>query len=132
MKERTEEDKIVQAGIDVILGGKTYSIRPLVIRDSREWRKEAIKLIAPLPKLASAKIEDAEEFGQILTTMLVTSPDQAIDLFFMYAKDLDRDVIENEATDDEMATAFKAVLEIAFPLATMAPATLEHITKGAQ
>jgi len=49
--------------------------------------------------------------------MLVEMPDKVIDLFFAYAKDLNREEIEAVATDSEMARAFEKVVEMAFPLA---------------
>ncbi len=124
---RTEEQKIVQASIEVILGGKRYELAPLVIRDSRVWRKKVIELIAPLPGLVDLNTDDAEGFGNALTQLLVTMPDQVGDLFFEYAKDLDRDEIEDVATDAELRDAFNEVIKIAFPLAEAAPAAMERI-----
>jgi len=121
MSERTEEEKITQAGIKVILGGKEYEVRPLVIRDAREWRKKVIALIAPIPSLAKVSTDTPEDFGKALTTLLVTMPDQVLDLFFEYARDLDRSSIEGIATDAELAVAFQEVIAIAFPLAQSAP-----------
>ena len=124
---RTEEQKITQAPIVVILGGKEYEIAPLVIRDSREWRKKAIALIAPLPGFSKVTTDDMESFGQALTTLLVTMPDQVIDLFFEYAKDLNREEIENIATDAEMAKAFQEITKVAFPLAQSAPEVMMRL-----
>jgi len=119
--ERTEEDKIVQAGIKVILGGREYEICPLVIRDSREWRQKVIKLIAPLPELVNITTDDTKGFGEALTQLLVTIPDQVASLFFDYAKDLNREEIEGVATDAELRDAFAEVIKIAFPLAEALP-----------
>ncbi len=127
MKERTEEDKIAQAGLQVILGGRAFEVRPLVIRDSREWRKKAIALVAPLPGYTNITTDDMESFEAALTALLVTMPDQCIDLFFEYAKDLDPKEVEGIATDAEMAEAFEQVLEIAFPLAQSAPEMLKRL-----
>jgi len=124
---RTEEEKVSQAPITVIFGGKEYNVKPLVIRDSREWRAKTIKLVSPLPQLVSTKIDTPDEFGQVLTEMLVTMPDQVIELFFDYAKDLDRDEIEGIATDVEMARAFEEVLKVAFPLAESAPKVITRL-----
>ena len=124
---RTEDDKLTQASIKVIFGGKEYEVKPLVIRDSREWRAKVIKLIAPLPGLVSTTTNTPEDFGQVLTEMLVNMPDQVIELFFEYAKDLNKDEIESIATDKEMATAFEAVLQVAFPLAESAPGVLTRL-----
>ena len=121
MIERTEDDKITQAGIKVILGGKEYEVRPLVIRDAREWRRKVIALIAPMPSLTKISTDTPEDFSDALTMMLVTMPDQVIDLFFEYARDLNREEIEGVATDDELAVAFQEVIAVAFPLAQSAP-----------
>ena len=124
---RTEEQKLTQAGIKVILEGQEYEIRPLVIRDSREWRAKVIKLIAPLPEYVKVTMDNTEDFEKVLTSMLVTMPDQVLDLFFDYAKDLDREEIENKATDAEMREAFNEVIKIAFPLASALPETMKQI-----
>ncbi len=124
VNKRTEEDKLTQAPIMVTLGGKEYEVAPLVIRDSREWRKKVITLIAPLPGLSKATTRDMDKFEQALTTLVVTMPDQVIELFFEYAKELNQKEIEDIATDAELAQAFKEVIEVAFPLAQSAPDVL--------
>ena len=125
--ERSEDEKLTQAPITVILGRKEYGIAPLVIRDSREWRKKVITLIAPLPGLTTVKTRDMKKFEEALTTLVVTMPDQVIELFFEYAKDLDREDIEGKATDAELAQAFKEVVAVAFPLAQSAPDVLVRL-----
>ena len=124
---RTEEEKLTQSGIKVILGGQEYEVRPLVIRESREWRAKVIKLIAPLPEYAKVTMDNTDDFEKVLTLMLVDMPDQVIDLFFDYAKDLDRKEIEDKATDAEMREAFNEVVKIAFPLASALPETMAQI-----
>ena len=125
--ERTEEEIVARAPIEVILGGKKYGIAPLVIRDSREWRKKVIALIAPLPELVGITTDDTEGFMEALTQLLVTMPDQVLDLFFNYAKDLNREEIEGVATDAELRDAFAEVMKIAFPLAEALPAAMTRI-----
>lgn len=125
--ERTEEQKVARTPIVVILGGKEYEIAPLVIRDSREWRKKVIDLIAPLPGLVDITSDDAEGFGAALTQLLVTIPDQVVTLFFEYAKDLKKEEIEGIATDAELRDAFQEVVKVAFPLAETIPATMTQI-----
>ena len=125
--ERTEEQKVARAPIVVILGGKEYEIAPLVIRDSREWRRKVIKLVAPITQITKTSTDTPEDFEQALTTLLVTMPDQVIDLFFEYAKDLNKEEIEAVATDAEMAQAFREVIAIAFPLAQSVPEVVMRI-----
>lgn len=125
--ERTEDQIVAQAKIEVTLGGKTYEVAPLVIRDSRVWRQNVIKLIAPLPGIVGVTTDDAEGFGEALTQLLVTMPDQVVDLFFDYAKDLNREEIEGVATDAELRDAFAEVIKIAFPLVEALPETLKAV-----
>ncbi len=129
--ERTEEDKILQSGIKVILGGQEYEIRPLVIRESREWRKKVVEALAGLPSYVNVTTEDAEGFGKALGAMLVDMPNQVIDLFFDYAKELneEREEIEDKATDAEMAKAFEEVIKVAFPLASSLVGTVGNLSQ---
>lgn len=129
MEQRTEDNIVTQAGIEVILGGETYTIRPLVIKESREWRKEVIDLISELPKFAEVTTDTPDEFGQALKAMLVSAPEKVAGLFFKYAKELDPERIEAEATDAELAVAFEQVIEIAFPLAQSMTKVMKHLAQ---
>ena len=112
---RTEEQKIGQAPIIVVLGGKEYEVKPLVIKYSRLWRQKVVKLLASLPR--DSKITgDSPEFESALSSLLVACPDQVIDLFFEYARDLKKEEIEAVATDTEIAKGFEQVAAVAFPL----------------
>ena len=113
---RTEEQKISQDPIQVILGGKEHDVKLLVIKDSREWRKGVVKLLASLPQYAKADTDDPVAFEEAMGALLNGMPDTVIDLFFEYAKDLKRSEIEAVATDLEIAEAFKKVVDVAFPL----------------
>jgi len=115
LEERSEDDKVVQEGLKVILGGKEYKVAPLVIRDSREWRKKVGPWKAELSKYASVDSEKPEEFEKALTTLMVERIDETVDFFFKYAKDLNREEIEGIATDSEVVAAFNKVFEYAFP-----------------
>lgn len=113
---RTEEDKILRSPITVVLGGEEHKVSPLVIRDAREWRKKFAQLLGKLPAYAATTTDDAKGFEVAIVAMLVGMPDEMADLFFAYAKDLDREAIEASATEAELAKAIEVVLEIAFPL----------------
>ena len=119
---RTEDEKVMQAGIKVTLGGKEYAIAPLVIRDSGEWRKKVGPWKAGLAKLASVDSDDPEKFEAALTNLMVGRIDETIDHFFAYAKKLidgtviDPDEIKGIASDAEVVAAFNKVFEYAFPL----------------
>lgn len=116
MVQRSEEQKIYQDGIKVTLGGKEYSVRPLKLREEREWRQKLSNLIGSLSKYTKVTTDEPEEFSGALEAIMVKMPDQVVDLFFDYAKDLDRKAIEEEATGAEVAEGFKKVVALAFPL----------------
>jgi len=103
---RTEEEKLVQAPLKVILGGKEYSIAPLVIKYSGEWRKKSLPLITFLIQY-SRKSEDDMQDG--IEELFGTKTDDIIESFFEYGKDLPREEIELIATDGEIITAFMEV-----------------------
>jgi len=128
-QKRIEEDKVVQAPIAVILGGKKYEIAPLVIKYSRKWRAEVVNALASLPSYAKVSTENPELFKEALNAMLVSMQDNVIELFFSYARDLPRDEIESIATEIEIAKAFEQVVEIAFPLANSLVRTMGRLSQ---
>ena len=113
---RSEEEKIIQTPITVSLGGKNYEVKPLVIRESRAWRVKLVAALKSLPgQINTTSAPDA--LSDNIQAMFLTMPDMAADLFFSYAKDLNREEIEAAALDSELAAAFEQVVELAFPLA---------------
>jgi len=123
---RSEEQIVNQDSLVVKFGGKEYQIRPLIIKESREWRKKIAEMLGQLPQYVTATTNKPDDFKQALNGMLVEMPDKVVDLVFEYGKDLPRDEIEAVATDAEMAKAFESILEVAFPLArSIAGATMK-------
>jgi len=116
MSERTDEQKLVQSPIEVTLGGKLYAIRPLVIKDAREWRKKLVKTFSKLPGYVNVTSDNPESFADAMQGMMVELQDEVADLFFDYAKELDREEIEVTGNDTELADAFQEVVKYAFPL----------------
>ena len=114
---RSEDQIVSQAPILVYFGGKEYQIKPLVIRESREWRQKLAKMMGELSPVVNVTTDTPEKFQEAMNSLLVTMPDTVVDLVFAYGKDLPRDEIEAVATDAEMAKAFEGILEVAFPLA---------------
>ena len=132
--ERTEEDKINQSGIKVILGGKEYEIRPLVIRYSGEWRRKSLPIIGSLMKYSRLVSEDipgnSEELEQTIIELFTTKTDEMLDSFFEYARDLDRKEIENIATDGEIILAFMEVFNaFVAPLSAMPSKEMKTMAK---
>ena len=116
VQKRSEGDKITQSPILVKFGGKEYEIYPLVIRESKLWRKEFAEVLRGLPLFVNA-VDTTENFERVINGMFLDVPDKVMDLIFSYAKNLPRKEIEAVATDQEMADAFSAIIEMAFPLA---------------
>lgn len=114
-EKRTEEQIITQAPIMVSFGGKKYELKLLVIKESREWRRQFAAVLGGLPLFVNA-IDTTEHFQQVINGMFLDVPDKVVDLIFAYAKDLPRDEIEAVATDVEMSVAFERIIEVAFPL----------------
>lgn len=126
---RTEEEKVIQAGIKVKLGGKEYEVKPLVIKEAREWRKKLSALISKLPAYVGVTTDDPKGFEEAINAMLSSMPDEMANLFFSYAKDLNRDEIESTATEEELATAIEAVMAVAFPLARSLTGALKTLAQ---
>ncbi|MBT9164025.1 MAG: hypothetical protein DDT23_00014 [candidate division WS2 bacterium] len=114
---RNEEEKLTKAEIEIILGGKSYFVRPLVIKESRKWRAKFSAVLGELPQYTGITTDTPDKFMAAINAMLVGMPDKIVDLVFDYAPELDRKEIEATATDAEMAKAFEQIIEVAFPLA---------------
>lgn len=114
--KRTEESKLFGEPVSVKLGGVDYDLFPLVIKKSRAWKKKVAALLSTLPELASTTTDDPDSFKNAINTLMLKTPDKIIDLFFDYAPNIPRDVVEDNATEQELADAFKLIMEMAFPL----------------
>jgi len=116
LTRRTEESKLFGEPTKIKLGGVKYDLFPLVIKDSRVWKAKVAKLLVTLPELANTTTDDPKKFGNAINTLMLETPDSIIDLFFEYAPYLPREEIESKATEQEVADAFKIIMEMAFPL----------------
>lgn len=114
-QKRSEDQILTQAPIMVSFGGKQYELKPLVIKESREWRKQFAAVLGDLPLFVNVA-DTTKHFQEVINGMFLDVPDKVIDLIFAYAKDLPREEIEAVATDVEMSVAFESILEVAFPL----------------
>ena len=115
MVERTEEEKVYGAPIKVILGGEEHEVRILTARESRPWRAKAGPFRAELIRYASVSSDDPVAFQQAFEQLMGNRIDETINLFFEYAQGLDKEKIEDVATDQELMAAFGKVVEVAFP-----------------
>lgn len=114
--------------ITVELGGTEYTITPLTMRKSREWRQQ---LDAPIAKMIESfrmfqvvEVSDLNAIGQLLDNLrgvALGSVDLCADAVFSYSPELAaaRDTIEETAYDDEIVAAFVEVVKLAYPFGAM-------------
>ncbi len=123
---RTEEQVLAQSPLKVILGGEEHVVKLLVIKDSREWRGQVVELLASLPQFTNLDATDPDNVKKGLNALM---GEQVADLFFSYAKALDRDKIESVANDLELSIAFEQVIDIAFPFAGSVVGIAERLSR---
>ncbi len=114
--------------VTVRLGGQNYTIQPLPMRRSQQWR-QALELpfgalVAVLENADSIELTNLSGMAgvvQAFAGMLVGSVDILLDLLFAYSAELaaDRERIENEAYDEEALAALIEVLKLAYPFGTV-------------
>lgn len=109
----------------VTLGGQTYTIAQLPMRQNREWRDHLAQpitdLLALLQGNADLEIGSVADLTRIIGVgkdLLLGSMDLLLDALFAYSPALqaDRERIEAEAYDDEAITALASVVALAYPL----------------
>lgn len=115
MAERTEEQKLSLAPIEVSLGAKKYEVKVRRILDARAWRKDLVESMGAIVTTMNAKGVSADILVSGLTAVFLAFPEKVADLVFAYDPALPRDVIEAEGTEEELAVAFGAILKVAFP-----------------
>ena len=114
--ERTEEDKLIQSPVSVKLGGKSYLIPPLPIKYSLPWVKKVAKILMGVVSLENVTSDNEEMFADAFSEIMVSRPEQLIDLFFEYARELNKDDICEVASSAEIVRAFEEVLSFERPL----------------
>lgn len=116
---RTEDEIMTHAPFDVKFGDKTYKIKPLGMVAQRDWRTKMSETVNGLMSGLDGTITGSEAFFQGLRASFLKAPLEIADLFFAYAKDLDRKEIEadEDATEEQLIAAFSRVMVVAFPFA---------------
>jgi hypothetical protein len=114
MKERSEEEVVAKKPLTVTLGSTKYSIQLLGITPQQEWRVKLTESLFPvLDSFAAKTLKEALVGG--LTGALMKFPQELIKLLFEYAPDLPKDKIMLEATEEQVALAFTAIMSVAYP-----------------
>lgn len=120
---RTEADMVSKAPIKIKLGEKEYKIPVLTILPSREWRIKLNDEMAGVVEAFKPDSVDANVFGRGLASALIGFPEKMADLVFAYAGAvLPKDEVLAAATEEQIGTAFSAIMEVAYPLVPLAQA----------
>ena len=110
-----------------VLGGVKYDIRPLAIVHARKWRGDVkaplqliISTVANLPELDLQNLEISALTGLIqhVFATVADAPDLILTWLYAYAPNIaaDRERVEAEAYDAEVADAFALVVKQVYPL----------------
>lgn len=116
--ERTDEQKLSMAPIEVQFGGKSYKLPVRRILKARAWREEFIKSISDIASELQGNVASLDNFVGGFAFAFLRFPEKLADLVFAYAPDLDRKLIEDEATEEELTLAFSSIMQVAFPFAS--------------
>ena len=124
---RTEAQILAREPIAIVLGAKTYQIRPATIRVSREWAKAYSAMLAEALSLGKIDTDDPERFTAGFERLLGASPEAQLNLICLYSGGTirDRNEIEETATPEQVALAFGKVVKLA-----TAPLDLTQMAMG--
>ncbi len=121
-------------GTEIAFSTKKFTIVPLPIRKSREWRE---KFIAQLDSILSIvddvqgvstddltdgfSLDSLMPFIDKIKTFLLTSTDILLNLIYDFSPAIkkEKDWIEDHATDPEVFTVFLEVLKMAYPFGSV-------------
>ena len=97
MSGRTDAEILSKKPVEVVLGKRTFKIKPLARGKSRKFRQKFRAL--------QEGVDEAD----------ITSNDDVIDLVYDYSAELakDKKYIEDNATDEQMVNAFVEVMGLA-------------------
>lgn len=116
--ERTDDQKLSMAPIKVQFGGKEYEIPVRKILNARQWREQFIQSISDIAVELKGGVTSVDNFVGGFAFAFLRFPEKLADLVFAYAPDLDRKLIEAEATEEELTLAFQNIMQVAFPFAS--------------
>ena len=117
MEKRSESDILAKAPIKVKLGDKEYKIPLLTVLPAREWRIRLNTELAGLTgSFTDVEAADATAVAKGMTFALIQFPEKLAELVFAYSGDtLPKDEILAAATEEQLASAFSAVMQVAYP-----------------
>lgn len=116
---RTEDQKATKAPIQMKFGSKDYEVKPLNILKGQAWRSKLNDVMGPISDQFKG---NGTSVQGVLKSALMEFPDKVLELIFAYGPELPKDQIMEEASDEQVATAFSEVMTVAYPY--LAPLTM--------
>lgn len=113
--KRTEEQILSKAPIELTFGEKKYQVKPLPILKQREWRARLSSDLKDIVSAFERKDASSAALADGLTRALLDFPEKLAELVFSYDPSLPREQILAEATEEQIALAFSAIMAVAFP-----------------
>ena len=117
---------VTKPSATITLGGADYTIEALPMKRARAWRAEFQKpletIIGVLQNADNIEINGAADIAALLNQLgglLLGSMDILANALFKYCPYLNRDEIEETATDEEALAALWEVLKLAYPFGNL-------------
>jgi hypothetical protein len=102
--------------VDLVFGGKPYSAVQLPVLKARAWREQLIRSARELSESLFRQTNGHDEhFFAGLATVYLGFPDKLREMIFAYGEELPQEEITAAATDEDLITAFAAIMRVAFP-----------------
>lgn len=127
MRPRTEDEVLTKAPIAATFGSEKHEIPLLAVFAQRKWRLQLETELKEVVQAFNPTADNAHAMKAGLTAALLQMPEKIVDLVFAYAPSLDREKILADsygATEEQFATAFSAIMQVAYPFLT----TLGQVT----
>ena len=118
--KKNPDDVLMSSPLTIVLGGVKYDIKPLTIREDNKWRKKMGELFGKYLGKQQELTVDTDPNAlmvQLLPILMSEGLDDIVELFFLYAKDLDKEEIETTCPSTEVISAAMEVFEFTLPLA---------------
>ena len=103
---RSEEAVLLNAPLEVNLGGVDYKIKPPSIRRMLEWRREYVKCAR---KGDEARVKRESDPGALIEFGALTVIQDRVHLLFLFAPELPELAIMESATEEDILRAWEVI-----------------------
>lgn len=114
---RTDEQKLKHAPLTLQFGDKEYAVKILTMGKAAEWREKFTAEMEVINESFTSPVAGAtaKAVANGFTAAMLRFPEKITEMVFLYAPYLDSKSILDECTDEQMATAFSNIWEVAYP-----------------